>query len=124
MWEALLDRAMRAVDEAVIWQLGFMTLSLPTTSEYESVDISDFWDSSIVHDPAPVTTVRDVGRTGCGRVRVVDLEGPSQGPGGHPGSKKFIARAHLQTEIDDAPTLLMLHGFAIPVAWYEEVQCR
>jgi len=46
------------------------------------------------------------------------------GPGSHPGSRKLIATIHTRPDRRDLPFVLIVHGFAVPVAWWEEWHCR
>ena len=122
--ETMLDHATRALDNAILWQLG--TLPVPPTdrADFPAVDAGAFWQQSRIHNPARIEVFRELGRRQGGEVRVVDVEAPSEGPGTHPGSRKLIARAHLLDHDPAAPFVVVLHGFAVPVALYEEGECR
>ncbi len=125
MLERILDHGTRALDSAILWQLG--TLPVPPTdrSDFPPVDAKEFWAESRVRRPSSVEVVRDLGTRDNGNVSVVDVEAPSHGPGTHPGSRKLIGRAHLRTHHRRSdPFVVILHGFAVPVALYEEGQLR
>ena len=118
------DGIARALDAAILYELGKIPVPLPSAVSFDRIDPEEFWRQSRIHDPAPVGVVREVGLRDHGRVRMVDLEGPSSGPGVHPGSRKLIARAHIRTDLPNAPTVILLHGFAIPNPLWEGWQCR
>ena len=114
-----------AMDAAVRWQFGTIPLDFVERREWLAQDPDEFWRRSRIHDPAPVRRGPEIFRLRHGRVSVIDLDGPSYGPGNHPGAKKLIARAHLiEPPRPDRQTVLILHGFLVPVAWWEEGQCR
>ncbi len=122
--QRLFDAYSRTLDDAVLRMLG--TIPVPPIDHvgFSSVDVGRFWAESRVRSPAQVVAVRELGRRRNGEVRVVDVEAPSLGPGRHPGSRKLIARAHLRDRDASAPLVIVLHGFAVPVAVYDEIQLR
>lgn len=124
MLESLLDRATRAMDSAILWQLGTLDLPQPEHSDFPAIAVEPFWAASRVHSPEPVVITDEIRRRSHGTVREVDLEAPSSGPGVHPGSTKLMARAHLLESVSRPPIVIILHGFAIPNALYEEGQCH
>lgn len=116
------DRAHTGVDTAVLWRLGALRYQLGPVSPPEAVSAQEFWDRSRVSTPAPVT----VAATWANRRSVeMRLEGPSEGPGDHPGATKLIATAHIRTDLTaTAPLILMLHGFAVPMPLWDALQAR
>jgi alpha-beta hydrolase superfamily lysophospholipase len=53
------------------------------------------------------------------------LEGPSDGPGGHPGAAKLVATAHVTRGLpDDAPMVLLVHGYAVPMPLLDALVAR
>lgn len=124
MSTSVADRAAIAMDKYVLWELGRIPISMPRSTAFDFTEPHEFWRQSRIFEPSEVHIAREIAIRDRGRVRVVDLEGPSYGPGTHPGAHKLIARAHLRTDDPNAPTVLILHGFAIPVAFWEEWQCR
>lgn len=93
---------------------------MPRELSLSEVDPGEFWRASRVGDPAAVTAVRELGPGRAGGVRLVDLEGPSLGPGRHPGCRRLMARAHLHERSPEAPVVIILHGFAVPAPLYDE----
>jgi len=121
--EQILPSLARCIDAAVHWRLGKVPFDVPEGLTFPAIGPEDFWRESRIHDPAPVGIARELGRGPAG-TRLVDLEGPSHGPGRHPGSAKLIARARLQPEGVEAPLILILHGFAVPAPTYDERYAR
>jgi pimeloyl-ACP methyl ester carboxylesterase len=124
MLERVIEAGARALDEAIFRAIGKVPVPLASTLNFDRVDPDAFWTASRIYRPSPVEIVRRLAIRDRGRVEIVDLEGPSSGPGIHPGARKLIARAHLRTDRANAPTVIILHGFAIPFATWEEAQCR
>jgi dienelactone hydrolase len=116
------SRLWRALDGAVLWQLGHIPVAPATEDAFEWNDIASFWESSTVAAP-PLPWTRPV-RTRRDGVRVVQLLGRSQGPGGHIGSRRFEGRAYLHPSGTRAPLVLLLHGYAAPVPYYEDHHAR
>ena len=50
-------------------------------------DPVEFWERSRVHDPRPIRVNREWESLGGPRWRELELEGDSEGPGGHWGSR-------------------------------------
>lgn len=116
------ERAHRGVDSAVLWRLGALRYDRAAIGMREPVNPGDFWAESRVHQPAPVS-VR--GAWNHLRSRELRLEGPSQGPGDHPGASKLVATAHLTPGLPpDAPMVLLVHGYAVPVPFWDAYQAR
>jgi pimeloyl-ACP methyl ester carboxylesterase len=116
------DRAHRGVDAAVLWRLGASRYETSLPLERDGVAPLDFWEASRVHDPAPVTVT---GQWEHGDSREMRLEGPSIGPGGHPGARKLIATAHLtHAAVAEAPMVLIIHGYAVPIPFWDALQAR
>jgi pimeloyl-ACP methyl ester carboxylesterase len=116
------DRAHRALDAAVLWRLGALRYETPDMLLRDPVSPQEFWDDSQVHRPAPVTATA---RWEHRRSRELRLEGPSIGPGDHPGARKLIATAHVNLAPGpDAPMILVIHGFAVPMPLWDGLQAR
>lgn len=113
----------RAVDTAVRSRLGNIILagSAPAAAAPVAVDPAQFWRQSRVHAPARLTRRELPSRRG---VRIVDLGGPSEGPGEHIGSRRLRARAMIHPSGGGAPLVLLLHGYAAPVPYYEDHHMR
>ena len=113
-------RAHRAVDAAVLRRLGALSYDTAGMREREPISPSRFWEASRVRDPADV---RVTGEWVHGRSRQLRIEAASTGPGQHPGSRKLIATAHLNlAPAPDAPMILVVHGYAVPLPIWDSVQ--
>lgn len=116
------DRAHRRIDAAVLWRLGAMGYETAGALVREPAGAQEFWDRSSIHDPAPVVATA---QWEMRRSREVRLEGPSTGPGDHPGSHKLIATAHLNpAAAPGAPMVLVVHGYAVPIPFWDSLQAR
>jgi hypothetical protein len=124
------SRLSRAVDGAVLWRLGLISVA-PSSGDGDGLlDPQAFWSASRVATPAPLSAklvrtsppwARLVARNE--RPTFIDLFGPSQGPGDHWGATSLRARLALNPR-PDAPFVLLLHGYAVPAPWYEERQMQ
>jgi pimeloyl-ACP methyl ester carboxylesterase len=116
------DRAHRGVDSAVLWRLGAMRYETAGTQLRDPVGAADFWAASRVQRPAPVAVTADWKHS---RSRQLRLEATSTGPGDHPGARKLIATAHLNLAgAPDAPMILLVHGYAVPLPFWDALQAR
>jgi predicted alpha/beta-hydrolase family hydrolase len=113
----------RGMDAGVRWQLARLPIELPVPESWTPADPQEFWAASRVHDPAPITA-GPVQHRRRGGVEVRTLTGPSQGPGGDPGSRHLAATALLRPDRRDLPFVLVVHGLLAPGPWYEERRCR
>ena len=115
-------RAHRGIDTAVLWRLGGLRYETATGFPTDNVGPQEFWDASHVPDPAPIAV------TGSWRHRrstELRLEGPSEGPGGHPGAGRLIATAQLTHGLPPgAPMVLVVHGYAVPVPIWDALEAR
>jgi pimeloyl-ACP methyl ester carboxylesterase len=116
------DRAHRGIDSAVLWRLGALRYETQGVQAREAVHPQAFWDDSRVQDPAPlVVTARWEHRHGT----ELRLEGPSVGPGAHPGASKLIATAHVTHGLPaDAPMVFIIHGYAVPMPILDALVAR
>jgi pimeloyl-ACP methyl ester carboxylesterase len=111
-----------AVDGAVRWRLGALRYETDVSLGAESPAPDPFWAGSRVATPAPV---RATGRWRHRHGRELRLEGVSDGPGTHPGSARLIATAQLADGLPDgAPLVLIVHGYAVPVPFWDVLQAR
>ncbi|MEO8899721.1 MAG: alpha/beta fold hydrolase [Candidatus Dormibacter sp.] len=116
------NRAHRRIDSAVLWRLGSLRYETVGTARRAAVSPQDFWDASRVGHPVPLTVT---GHWDHRRSRELRLEGPSEGPGHHPGASKLIATAHLTPGLPpDAPMVLIVHGYAVPIPLWDSLQAR
>ncbi len=126
-----LHRALRriasyAIDWTVSWRLGITSLDRPSKVALKSVDTNQYWSNTRVHSPFPVTRLFNGRKTFNGKAITFDIEGISEGPGYHPGSKKFMASIFRPVTLPDTPMpfVILLHGFAVPVPYLEEWHAR
>lgn len=116
------SRAHRGIDTAVLWRLGALRYETEGTARRDAVSPQEYWDASHVHAPAPVSVT---GQWEHRRSRELRLEGPSDGLGHHPGAGKLIANVHLTPGLPaDAPMVLIVHGYAVPVPLWDALQAR
>ncbi|MGH7723722.1 MAG: alpha/beta hydrolase [Candidatus Dormibacteria bacterium] len=116
------DRAYRGLDSAVLWRLGGMRYETSGTLMIEAANPQEYWDRSGVHHPAAVSAAAQWDLRGSREVR---LEGPSAGPGDHPGAAKLIATAHINPRAaPDAPMILVVHGYAVPMPFWDSLMAR
>lgn len=116
------DRAHRGIDSAVLWRLGALQYETHGNQAREAVHPQSFWDESRVQHPQDVgVTARWEHRHGT----ELRLEGPSEGPGGHPGASKVIATVHVTHGLPaDAPMVLIVHGYAVPMPLLDALVAR
>ena len=111
----------RGVDNAILWSLGSVLMPMDVAAPPQPVDIESFWAASTVAAPPRVRVVGELPSRRRGRVRILDLDGPSQGPGEHPGSAHLLAQARFNSDAQlEAPAVLIIHGFAVPTAIVED----
>jgi pimeloyl-ACP methyl ester carboxylesterase len=115
-------RAHRGIDSAVLWRLGSLRYETIGLARREAVSPQAFWDACHIANPAPITVT---GQWEHRRSRELRLEAPSVGLGHHPGAEKLIATAHLTPGLPpDAPMVLIVHGYAVPVPLWDSLQAR
>jgi pimeloyl-ACP methyl ester carboxylesterase len=116
------DRAFRGIDSAMLWRLGAMRYEMAGALVRDPASPQEFWDASRVHNPAPVAATAEWQHR---RSRELRLEGPSSGPGDHPGSSKLIATAQINSyAAPEAPLILIVHGFAVPNVFWDALMAR
>jgi pimeloyl-ACP methyl ester carboxylesterase len=108
----------RGLDRAVLWRLGFIEPAPPWPDGTLPAEEKQFWEESRVSDPPPLE-VRRVGTRRRG-VTVVSLgaRAPERALGDLRG------RAWLLPDASRRPFVLLLHGYAAPVPWYESHHAR
>ncbi len=107
------------LDRMVHVRLTAVGLSRPEVIDRSPADPADFWEHSGVHDPRPIRVNREWESLGGPRWRELELDGESQGPGGHWGSRHLVATAHVRKDPGPAPFVLLLHGYAVPQTTYD-----
>lgn len=116
------DRAHLGIDSAVLWRLGALRYETTHLQARDGVDPQEFWDASAVQSPAPVSVMGAWDQVSATELR---LEAASQGPGDHAGARKLVATAHLRRRATDGiPTVLVLHGYAVPFPFWDALQAR
>ena len=76
------------LDRMVHVRLTAVGLTRPEVIDRTPADPVEFWDQSRVHDPRSIRVNREWESLGGPRWRELELEGDSQGPGGHWGSRQ------------------------------------
>ena len=116
------ERAHRGIDSAILWRLGALRYDTAAFDGAELVSPAAFWAESRVSDAVPVSVTHAWDHRNSRELR---LEGASDGPGTHPGARKLIATAHITRGLPaDAPVILLVHGYAVPVPIWDELQAR
>jgi hypothetical protein len=109
----------RAADMAVLLQLSGVRVDKPPVIDLTPADPIAFWQASRVSNPRQVRVIADdPGFEGPGW-RKVELEGDSEGPGSHAGSRQLRATANLSSAGAGAPLVIIVHGYAIPFTGYD-----
>ncbi|MBV9099851.1 MAG: alpha/beta fold hydrolase [Candidatus Dormibacteraeota bacterium] len=115
----LLTLASRAIDMAVLARLTSVEVLKPPVIDLTPADPAAFWRESRVSSPAPVR-IADEWTPLEGRAwRAMELEGDSDGPGTHAGSRRLLATAHVRRDASPAPVVILVHGFAIPFTGFD-----
>jgi len=112
-------RLSHAWDLAVLMQLTGVIVEKPERIDLTPVDASDFWQHSAVRNPRAVRVVRDWETFEGQDWRELELEGDSQGPGDHDGSRHLVATAHVKRASEPAPLVVIVHGYAIPFTGFD-----
>lgn len=107
------------LDRMVHVRLTAVGITRPDVIDRSPADPRDFWEQSRVRDPHPIRVNREWESLGGPRWRELELEGESKGPGGHWGSRRLVATAHIRREPGPAPFVLLLHGYAVPQTTYD-----
>jgi pimeloyl-ACP methyl ester carboxylesterase len=112
------------LDRIVHVRLTAVGISRPGTIDRAPADPATFWQESRVRDPRPVQVNREWDSLDGPRWRELELEGESEGPGGHWGSRRFLSTAHIRQTPGPAPFVLLLHGYAVPQTTYDRWLAR
>src|ERR1035441_270274 len=86
------------LDRMVHVRLTAVGISRPEVIDRSPADPIEFWERSRVQDPRPIRVNREWESLGGPRWRELELEGESQGAGGHWGSRRLVATAHVRRE--------------------------
>jgi dienelactone hydrolase len=112
------------LDRMVHVRLTAVGITRPDSIDRTPVDPVEFWEHSRVHDPRSIHVNREWESLGGPRWRELELEGESEGPGHHWGSRHLVATAHIRREPGPAPFVLILHGYAVPQTTYDRWLAR
>jgi dienelactone hydrolase len=118
------------LDRMVHVRLTAVGISRPGVIDRSPADPAAFWEQSRVHDPRPLRVNRAWDSLDGPKWRELELEGESEGPGGHWGSRRFISTAHIRSAAPTrqtpgpAPFVLLLHGYAVPQTTYDRWLAR
>jgi pimeloyl-ACP methyl ester carboxylesterase len=116
------DHAHRGIDSAVLWRLGALQYETGGDLVRDAVHPQAFWDDSLVQHPAEMVATARWEHRHSTELR---LEGGSRGPGAHPGASKVIATAHITHGLaPDAPMVLLVHGYAVPMPLLDALVAR
>lgn len=107
----------RSLDRAVLWRLGFIEPAPPWPDGTLPADEHRFWEESRVSDPPPLE-VRQVGRRRGVTVLALEAGTPER------ALDDLQGRAWLLPDAYRRPFVLLLHGYAAPVPWYESHHAR
>jgi pimeloyl-ACP methyl ester carboxylesterase len=117
------DRLMGTVslllDRMVHVRLTAVGIVRPGAIDRTPTEPEQFWRESRVRDPRALRVNREWDSLDGPRWRELELEGDSEGPGGHWGSRSFVATAHIRRDPGPAPFVLLLHGYAVPQTTYD-----
>jgi len=119
--DRLLRQASRGLDTWVVVRLGLVEVEKHAGLSLAPSDPAAFWRSSRVNDPARITLVDERVAAEGREWHELELVGPSEGPGTHPGSRKLFASAHVRRGQSGAPMVVMVHGFAVPFTGYDRL---
>ena len=115
------DRAHRRLDSAVLWRLGALQYETRGDQARDAIHPQAFWDDSRVERPAESAD----GALGAPSRHRVAPRGAERGPGGHPGASKVIATVHITHGLPaDAPMVLLIHGYAVPMPLLDALVAR
>jgi pimeloyl-ACP methyl ester carboxylesterase len=107
------------LDRMVHVRLTAVGIIRPGTVDRAPADPEQFWNESRVLGPRALRVNREWESLEGPRWRELELEGESAGPGGHLGSRQYLATAHVRQTSAPAPFVLMLHGYAVPQTTYD-----
>lgn len=112
------------LDRMVHVRLTAVGIDRPGAIDRTPADPAQFWRESRVRTPRSLRVNREWESLEGPRWRELELEGDSEGPGGHLGSRRFLATAHIRQTPGPAPFVLLLHGYAVPQTTYDRWLAR
>jgi pimeloyl-ACP methyl ester carboxylesterase len=106
-------------DLATLVQLTGVIVDKPASIDVTPADPEEFWKQSTVTSPRQVRVVREFDTFEGSAWRELELEGDSEGPGTHDGSRRLVGTAHVRRGAEAAPLLLIVHGYAVPFTGFD-----
>ncbi len=122
--DRLIGTVSMLLDRMVHLRLTTVEVSRPAVIDRSPSDAVQFWQESTVRQPRVVRVTREWESLEGPRWRELELEGDSEGPGTHWGSRRLIATAHVRRTPEPAPFVLLLHGYAVPQTTYDRWLAR
>ncbi len=122
--DRLIGTVSMLLDRMVHLRLTTVVVGRPAVIDRSPSDPFDFWQASRVREPRTVRITRERDSLEGPRWRELELEGDSEGPGTHWGSRRLIATAHVRRTPQPAPFVLLLHGYAVPQTTYDRWLAR
>jgi dienelactone hydrolase len=122
--DRLIGTVSLVLDRIVHVRLTAVGISRPGVIDRTPADPAQFWQESRVLDPRPLRVNRSWDSLDGPKWRELELEGESEGPGGHWGSRRFLSTAHVRETPGPAPFVLLLHGYAVPQTTYDRWLAR
>jgi len=122
--DRLIGTVSMLLDRMVHLRLTTVEVSRPAIIDRSPSDPVEFWRGSAVQAPRAVRITRERESLEGPRWRELELEGDSEGPGTHWGSRRLIATAHVRRTREPAPFVLLLHGYAVPQTSYDRWLAR
>jgi len=112
------------LDRMVHVRLTAVGIVRPGVVDRSPADPAQFWNDSRVSAPRSLRVNREWESLEGTRWHELEIEGDSEGPGGHLGSRQFVATAHIRQSPGPAPFVLLLHGYAVPQTTYDRWLAR
>ncbi|HUZ70312.1 MAG TPA: YqiA/YcfP family alpha/beta fold hydrolase [Candidatus Saccharimonadales bacterium] len=122
--DRLIGTVSLVLDRMVHVRLTAVGISRPGVIDRTPADPAQLWEGSRVVDPRPLRVNRSWDSLDGPKWRELELEGESEGPGGHWGSRRFLSTAHIRRTSGPAPFVLLLHGYAVPQTTYDRWLAR
>lgn len=122
--DRLIGTVSLVLDRMVHVRLTAVGIGRPGVIDRGPADPIEFWKNSRVRDSRPLRVNRSWDSLDGPRWRELELEGESEGPGGHWGSRRFLSTAHIRQTPGPAPFVLLLHGYAVPQTTYDRWLAR
>jgi len=122
--DRLIETISMLMDRFAHLRLTTVAVSHPASIDRSPADPAEFWEASRVRSARAVWVARDRDALDGPRWRELELEGDSEGPGTHWGSRHLVATAHVRASSEPAPFVLLFHGYAAPQTAYDRWLAR